>query len=216
MQTKPTLTFDCSTPTGRPSGETTYSFYGVYAACRDAAWQCQLDFGVRSLPVKMVGIARLAGIRILKNSSVGELRPGELGVSIFDGTNWTIVYDDRMDSRRARYVIAHEFGHIFLGHEYKYADRRFSFSQRKLKCEREADMFAMRLLAPACILHELKIIDAAKIAELCEMPDDLAFQRAQRMKTLEERGRFYQSALERKVADSFAVWLENAAPPSSQ
>ena len=90
-------------------------FYGVYAHCRDSAWRCLIDFDVRELPVKVVAIARRAGIRVVKDSDVGELRRDEYGASIKCADSWTIVYDDSLPAEESRFVIAHELGHIFSG-----------------------------------------------------------------------------------------------------
>ncbi len=191
-----------------PTTPPRYDYYGVYAACRDAAWQCMLDFGVDRLPIKVLQLTRRAGIRVIKNSLVGELRPGESGVSIFDGERWIIVYDDTLPLPDCRLVTAHELGHIFLGHEYKYAARRFAHTGAKYKSEREADMFAVRLLAPACVLHELGVLDPAGIAALCGIPRNAASARARRMALLEERGRFFSSPLERDVMARFVPFVD--------
>ena len=188
-----------------------YDYYGVYTSCRDAAWRCLIDFNVRCLPVKLITAARLADIRVIRDSNVNELRRGESGASIFFDGRWSIIYDDRLPTYEARMVIAHELGHILLGHEYKYSDYRFSSeSGKKIKSEHEADMFAVRLLAPACVLHELMVEDTDKIASICEIPHKVAAERAKRMKTLEERGRFYQSDLEKRVYENFREFIENS------
>lgn len=185
-----------------------YDYYGVYTACRDAAWRCHLDFNIRRLPVKLLFITRLAGIRVICNSDVKELRRGEIGASIYVNGRWSIVYDESMPICESRMVIAHELGHILLGHEYKYSDYRFSTQSKKIKSEYEADMFAIRLLAPACVLHELKVTDAVTIAKLCDIPMKAALARAERMKTLEKRSRFYESELEQKVYENFREFIE--------
>lgn len=188
-----------------------YDFYGVYASCRDAAWRCLIDLDVTELPVKLVAAANLAGIRVIRNSKVNELNKGERGASIYmPDKQWLIVYDDTLPTDEARMVVAHELGHILLGHEYKYADYRFTSAGGKLKSEREADMFAVRLLAPACILHEAKILDAKKIAEVCMIPQPIANARAKRMSTLEARNMYYKSELERQVRDKFQKFIENS------
>lgn len=186
-----------------------YDFYGIYASCRDAAWRCQIDFELSRLPVKVLSITRRAGIAVIKNSAVGELRKNEYGATIRYRGNWFIVYDDNLPPEEARMTIAHELGHIFLGHEYRFADHRFSESPKKLRCEREADMFAVRLLAPACVLHELDITDAEGIAELCDIPKSTAILRAKRMSELEERSKFYKSDLERCVRDRFSDFIND-------
>lgn len=191
-----------------------YDFYGIYASCRDAAWRCLIDFDVSSLPVKLISATKRVGIRVVCNSAVNELREGEYGASIFlPSGQWVIVYDDTLPTSEARMVVAHEFGHILLGHEYKYRDYRFTSGKGKLKSEREADMFALRVLAPACVLHELKIYDSARISELCMIPKDAARTRAKRMSILEERNAFYKSRLEQEVRTKFDNFIKSASRP---
>ncbi len=168
-----------------------------------------MDFDIRSLPVKLTAVAKRAGILVHKNCFLNELREKELGASIFADGTWHIVYDERLPYTEARIVLAHELAHIFLGHEYKYIEHRFASDSKKLKSEREADMFAIRLLAPACVLHELGITDTARIEELCEIPHRLARQRAARMAALEKRGAFYKSEEERAVLEGFSEFIYN-------
>ncbi len=184
-----------------------YDYYGLYASCRNAAWRCHIDFDIRSLPVKLTAIAKRAGIFIHKNAGLGELREKEFGASIYAGGRWHIVYDDRLSNDEARMVLAHELAHIFLGHEYKYTEHRFGDGGMKHRFELEADMFAIRLLAPACVLHELSVIDADGIERLCEIPPRIARQRAARMEVLEKRGAFYKSADERAVLELFFEYI---------
>ncbi len=184
-----------------------YNYYGIYTSCRDAAWRCHLDFQICRMPVKLTPIAKQAGIRVHRNSTVNELRRYELGASIFADGSWHIVYDDRLSSEETRMVLAHELGHIFLGHEYKYAEHRFAGGSKKLLSESEADMFAVRLLAPACVLHELGQLDAHSIKKICEIPYRVAAERAKRMDVLEKRGLYYRSELEREVLKRFSNFI---------
>lgn len=183
-----------------------YQYYGVYRSCRDAAWRCCIDFGIDRLPVKLMAAARHMGIHVVRNSGVHELREGEFGASIYNFDHWVIVYDDSLPAEESRMVLAHELGHILMGHEYKYASRRF-ISSGKQKSEHEADMFAIRLLAPACVLHELNVLDADGIAALCRIPHDAAVKRAARMRTLEARQKFYQSKLETEAMNGFLPFI---------
>lgn len=184
-------------------------FYGVYAHCRDASWRCLVDFDVRELPVKVVAIARRAGIHIVKDSKVGELRRNEYGVSVkYDGF-WTIVYDDKLSDNEARFVIAHELGHIFLGHDCKYLGGATIIDERKKSSETQADIFAERILAPAFVLHELEIAAADAIGHICGLPPRAANNRARRLELLERRGAFYQDPLEQLLYSRFCRWLSD-------
>ncbi len=187
-----------------------YACYGLYKSCRDAAWRCHVDFGVDRLPVKLIEMAHKMGIRIVRDSDVHELREGESGASIYYRDHWIIIYDDKLPNDEARMVLAHELGHILLGHSYKYGNRRFANdNDTKHKSESEADMFAVRILAPAFVLHELGVFDASGIASLCEIPKKTAAKRSARMATLEKRQKYYQNKLEIEALNGFRQFIDS-------
>ena len=70
-------------------------YYGLYKNIRDSAWKCLLDFEIDSFPVDILKITRTAGIRVIKNSSVGDLMPGEDAKSYFNGHAWIVIYNDK-------------------------------------------------------------------------------------------------------------------------
>jgi len=154
-----------------------------------------------------VSIANKSNIQIVKNSVVNLLRATERGISVYDGDKWLIVYDDNIKTSVNRFTIAHEFGHIFLGHELKkgYYARTFD---NKPEVEQAADMFAARLLAPACVLHELHATTAEKIAEICNISIQAAKHRAERMAILEARNKYYLHPLERQVRKQFEDYIK--------
>lgn len=183
--------------------------YGKYKKARNAAWQCLIDYNISELPIKPTLIARAAGIKIIKNSSVNELSLHESGASILIGSQWYIVYDDNNSVERCRFTVAHELGHIFLGHE-TVKDRysRSTFDSTKSVIEQEADVFASRLLAPACVLWALDIHTAEDIAKLCNISYMAAQIRAERMKLLYKRNMFLSSPLERAVYKNFEGYIQ--------
>lgn len=181
--------------------------YGIYKNARNAAWQCLIDYKITELPVKPSRIARAAGIKVVKNSDVHELKPYESGSSTLEDDKWYIVYDDENTKQRCRFTIAHELGHIFLGHELKkgYHTRKFDIS--KPSVEQEADVFASRLLAPACVLWALDIHTATEISELCDISKSAAQIRAERMAILYPRNKFLTSPLEMEVYKNFEGYI---------
>lgn len=182
--------------------------YGAYKNVRNAAWQCLIDFEIKELPVNLMSISKKADIKILKNSSVNELEPGESGASLLEESHqWYIVYDDQNTRQRSRFTIAHEFGHIFLGHELRNGHHARTFDKSKSESEREADLFAARLLAPACVLWGLDKHTAVEISGLCDISISAAQARANRMTILYERNMFLTSPLERKVYDNFRDFI---------
>ena len=184
--------------------------YNRYKDARNAAWQCLIDVGINSLPVKTLRITNHLGIEVLKNSEVRLLHPLESGCSLVDrqGT-WTIIFDDAETLGRVRFTIAHELGHILLGHELEAGFGHFrKISEGKTATETQADEFAARLLAPACVLRGLEAYTTEEIAKICGISRKAAEYRAERMKILRERDKFLTSPLERRVFENFKPWIE--------
>ena len=183
--------------------------YGAYKNARDAAWACLRNFKIDKLPVDVREIARNAGIKIIKNSDVDELKPGESGSAYFDGKQWYIIYDDASSVERVRFTIAHELGHIFLGHKLKrgYVARTKIFKRKPLT-EREADIFASRLLCPSCVLWGLDLHTPEEISRMCRVSYTAAKIRAERMEVLYQRNKFLLSPLEREVYENFEEFIQ--------
>lgn len=169
------------------------------------------DYKITQLPVDILFIARSAGVRVIKNSSVNELQPHESGLSYFDGEQWYILYDDNNIVERSRFTIAHEMGHILLGHDMKkgYIARTMTFDI-KPAVEHEADMFASRLLCPSCVLWGLNLHTTDEISKVCRVSRAAAQIRAERMKVLYSRGKFLLSPLEREVYANFENYIKNS------
>ena len=67
------------------------SFYGRYKDIRNATWQVLIDFNITSIPVSVTAIARAADILVVKNSEVNELKSNEVGVSISNRGEYTMI-----------------------------------------------------------------------------------------------------------------------------
>ncbi len=182
--------------------------YGKYKNIRNASWQCIIDYNITKLPISLVSIANKSNIQIVKNSVVNLLRATERGISVYDGDKWLIVYDDNIKTSVSRFTVAHEFGHIFLGHELKKGYYARTFDKNKPEVEQAADMFAARLLAPACVLHELQALSAEQIAKVCNISISAAVVRSERMKVLEARNKYYLHPLERRVREQFDSFIK--------
>lgn len=183
--------------------------YGLYKQTRDAAWQALIDYNVSSLPVSVVKIANNADIDIIKNSEVKELRKGEVGVSILLDKKWYIVYDNSVSQARCRYTIAHELGHIFLGHPLLLGYHARKFQINKPAVEWQSDRFAIGLLAPACVLWGLNLHSVDEIRTVCNISYAATEIRAERMKVLYKRNKFLTSPLERKVYSQFQNYINS-------
>lgn len=185
--------------------------YKLYKDARDASWRCLINTGTKSMPVKVLRVAAHCGVKVIKDSNAHYLKHGESGCTLADSVwNWQIIYNDAESRERTRFTIAHELGHILLGHELA-PDKSGHFrtaSDRREPAETQADEFAARLLAPACVLWGLGIYDPADIARVCEISDQAARYRAERMRVLRTRGKFLASPLERQVYEAFKPWIE--------
>ena len=193
--------------------KTGYAAYGRYCGYRDAAWRCLRDYDVDRLPVDVRRIAADSGFRVVTDAELHVLRPGERGVAYFDGVRWSIVTDGRQTVESMRYTVAHEMGHIFLGHGMETGEMALAAPDRLMRPqltavhEQEADRFAIRLLCPACMLWALDLHTAQEIAATCRVPLEIAKKRASRMTTLYKRNCFLKSELEREVFGRFEGYI---------
>lgn len=183
--------------------------YGIYKNARNAAWQCLIDFNINELPVKVSKIAKLAGIVILKDSVVKELKQKQSGKTMLQNNKFYIIYRDTETSRRCRFTIAHELGHIFLGHLLINTPAYRTFIEND-STESAANIFARDLLAPACVLHELKATTPEQISKVCNISYEAATYRANRLHELELRNAWYLHPLEKQVRKQFEKFIERS------
>lgn len=184
--------------------------YGVYQNVRNASWQCLIDCGISSLPVPISHICEIYGGKAVNNSDVHILQGGQSGQIIVDGNGFSIIVNDNESVQRIRFTIAHELGHYLLGHlGSDITNLNRGYSGIKPIQETEADMFAARILAPACVLWGISAQTAEQIAAVCNISHEAAKIRAERMEVLRKRGKFLTSSLERQVYQQFESYIEN-------
>lgn len=173
--------------------------YGKYKQARNAAWQCLIDYNVTSLPIKILEIVKESGIKAIKDSAANILIKSQKGRSYIHQKEVLIIYDDTLPKRVIRYTIAHELGHIFLGHDLEHPT---------LSMENEANVFASRLLAPACVLWALDFHTPEEISKFCDISYTAAKIRAERMEILYKRNKFLLSPLEGQVYRNFEEFIK--------
>lgn len=177
--------------------------YKEYQNSRDTAWRILLDLNIRELPISVSAVCRELGIPIkLYNGT-----DGEDGYStIVDETPVIFVRADCYRPRQ-RFTAAHELGHILAGHvgKYELVNREPAATDNPI--EQEANVFASRLLAPACVLWGCGVKSAEEIRRLCDISRQAAEYRMQRMRVLYDRGRFLTSPLERAVYEQFEEYI---------
>ncbi|WP_242847233.1 ImmA/IrrE family metallo-endopeptidase [Desulfosporosinus acididurans] len=108
-----------------------------------------------------------------------------------------MVYDDRIgNERRIRWTIAHELGHIFLGHFVEFTltsflrgaggEERVGLTDEEYGVlEVEAHFFASAFLSPSTVIRKIDACESAfGIMEICNISEDAAYKRLDELKRL--------------------------------
>ena len=177
--------------------------YKKYKVSRDLAWQILLNEGVCELPVKIGPLCRQMGIPVRYFTPTD----GNDGISTIIDGRAVILVSDRCIPARQRFTAAHELGHVLLGHVGKYQLVNREPNRDDNPIEQEANVFASRLLAPACILWALDAQTPEQIASLCQISYQAAAFRAERMALLYQRNMFLTNPLEQQVYLQFSDFI---------
>jgi len=95
------------------------------------------DYGVRPVSYR-------AASQVIRDHNLEQLASSTTGFCLFVGEQPVIFYDDSRPAIEIHFTVAHELGHIMLGH----LNFRHEFFEKLPDCaEREADAFAVQLLA---------------------------------------------------------------------
>ena len=204
--------------------------YSNYTNARDNAWRYLIRHKVKELPVDVFALCRKDKITLVPYSdpearSMAELigithwmdKTDGLAVRVEEMT--IIFWDDSLPITRQRFTVAHELGHIVNGDlGFKPTQRNKEPSERDAPIETAANIFAARILSPACVLWALDVKDADAISELCGISKTAAQWRYKRLSLLYEREKnfmdkygkscFLMSPLERKVFKQFKKYIK--------
>ena len=193
--------------------------YDDYKRAKDLSWRVLLDTGTRELPVKVSRICGAYGVT-LRSYQAGAPLIQTLGLdaqcgasdgfTVRSGVRCYVFYNAEQPPDRVRFTIGHELGHILLGHlgdgEHTVYNREPSPNDAPE--EHTANVFASRLLAPACVLHALGAVTPEQIAAACDISMAAARFRAGRMGVLEQRGKYGASPLERQALAQFRPYID--------
>lgn len=193
--------------------------YRDYQNARDAAWRILLDCGVECLPVRLNPVCRRLKIRVLsygKNTEMIEranlsqaVRRTD-GMTFYAGETPIVLFDEKVLPARVKFTVAHELGHIILGHVKPGSITTVNREPHPGDApeEQAANQFAARLLAPACVLWGLDIHTPEEIMALCHISRQAAQFRANRMEELYRRNKFLVSPLEWEVYQRFQPFIQ--------
>lgn len=202
--------------------------YNNYKQSRNLTWKILISQNVRSLPIRISDICKSYNItlsKFSKNKASIEKLKCERAMHNNDGFNsllngeYVIFYDDSKSQQRCRFTVAHELGHILLGHTGKYDLINHEPSEKDNPIEQAANVFASRLLAPACVLWGLNARTPEEIMKYCDITYTAAQFRAERMEQLYQREKdfiksrgkscFLLSPLERQVYNQFEEYIKD-------
>ena len=200
--------------------------YTDYQNARDAAWKILLDCNVERLPVDLNLICRSLGVHttsyranamLIQRRKLSEIVARSDGLSFFAGDTPVIMFNETCTPERIRFTVAHELGHIVLGHV---SPGGVTTTNREPNPkddpqETAANQFAARLLAPACVLWGLDLHTSEEIAGTCHISKQAAEFRVARMNELYSRNRFLTSPLERRLYQRFMPFIKECSPRRS-
>lgn len=196
--------------------------YRKYQKSRDLSWQILIEHKVAQLPVKISDICKANQIKIISYQTGHKLLDNlDLIQNTINSDGFTlnkiIFYNGQREIPRQRFTIAHELGHIILHDGNGLYNREPS--KNDVPIEQEANVFASRLLAPACVLWGLRVNSARQISKLCNISMQSAEFRLLRLQELYEREKhfmqkynkscFLMSPLERAVYKQFSDYIKN-------
>lgn len=205
---------------------------------RREAWDILLGIDAKTLPISIRQICAFC------HTSTASYRTGEALIRQHHLKRYTencaftaiihqrpvIFYNDELPEAEQRLCIGHEIGHIVCGHmvyENSVFDGIATVSNHGAGrdedvVEESATAFALRLLAPACVLWALRAFRPSEIEKLCFIPHRASRLRAERMKELLEREKHYlatrgktcflMNRTEQKVFQNFHDFIEHEKP----
>lgn len=137
----------------------------------------------------------------LNNTELNILMEKNLGFCLEIKDKYIIFFNEDLPIEKIRFVIAHEIGHIVLRH--------FLHGNKTLNIEKEANMFATRILMPIVILKELNIQTPNALQKFCNVEFKIANYRFNRLQLLKKRNKFFTDKNEIILYNQFKDFLEN-------
>lgn len=179
--------------------------YSTYKNSRNLSWNILIKEKIIKLPVNIIDLCCRMGITVKYYESTDD----NDGKSMILNGIPVILVNRKCSVQRQRFTVAHELGHILLGHVGGCVLLNREPSSVDAPIEQAANVFASRLLAPACVLWGKNIHTASEISNLCGISRQSAEYRMERMNVLYQRNRFLTSPLERRVYEQFKSFIED-------
>ena len=166
------------------------------------AWQILIEQKILYLPVNMsslclnygcIPVSYKRAADIIKRYGFEKNCEGNDGFALRMKERIFIFYNDECPLGRIRFTIAHELGHYLLGHlngNRKTTTQNREPSLHDTALEQMANVFASRLLAPACIIDALKLHQPEQLMSLFGLSHQSSEYRLLRMEIVQNRKKF--------------------------
>lgn len=179
-----------------------------YYNVRNTAWDFLLKNNVISFPLDIKTILQNNHWKLLtydtysklNNISMKELKKISTDgfVDIDQNDDYIIVVNQENSLQRRRFTICHEIGHIVL--------HKIFLDIKKL--EKEANMFASRILMPMLLIKELEIKTKEDLSKICNVSLQSAEIRMKRFNKIKGRERFYTNPLEKELLEQLQPFIQ--------
>ena len=146
-----------------------YQCYHVdYKKIIETVYKTIIELEIKQLPISVDYITNELWIKQIKNCDLQKplLHLNQNGLAVLSKGKFYIIYNEKDNLQERRFTVAHEIGHILLGHLFS---NPTSQQEKKIR-EQEADIFATFLLAPVCVIQALKLQTPKEIQSVCNMP----------------------------------------------
>lgn len=128
------------------------------------------EYEINSFPIDCVDLIKKHGYRVFTYQDLKVKSPELYDICVAcsddafrDMATKTVAYNTEVPKRRVHFSLAHELGHIVLGH----------LSETK-KTEAEANFFASNILAPRMAIHYARCKNEADVARIFEVSCEAA------------------------------------------
>lgn len=207
--------------------------YADYKESRNLTWKILVEQRCTELPIKVSKICSdkeialfsyKKAIKMIEKLELQHKTINNDGFAIKLLGKQTLFYNDQCTIGRQRFTVAHELGHLLLGHVMESCNGVLITTVNREPdsndnpIEQAANVFASRLLAPACVLWGLNVKTAKEIMQFCDISLQSAEFRMERLNELYEREKtflkiygkscFFLSPLERQVHKQFKDYIE--------
>lgn len=197
--------------------------YTRYQEARNASWRTLIKYSDGTLPVNVEKIARELDITILPmpkedpsdplSQLISQLEPSPCKILQID-RHWHLFISAQLSSASRRFCIAHALGHILLRHACASYNPKIRYFQSETNPgdlqlqgndrEIDADIFALRLLAPACAVR----LNPDILLKMCGLPPTAELTRFERIMLLNDRAAYFTHPLEKAAEVKFTPFVQ--------